>query len=383
MTHEKDERFPLLRKRLKDRTRARQLSLCLRTTMAVMTEPAFVARAAGFDALHVDLEPSTASLTDAGRLCATATPLGRRAGYGPVLLLDYQAVPLAEQADVLNGAVPLGVMLESGRAVAAAGEMAAVPGIDLLLVGIPDLTADLGIPGALDDPAVAAAYQQVAAAAASGKAFGVAGVAEPEVPAEGGARLRRGRGGGRADHRVEPAGAAGCLLRAAGAGRRLPSQPVRHAAGYPGELAGRACSDRPGGAGAPCLEVAAAQAAAAGVVSTLSSSSAWSLEDVARSCTGPMWFQLYIWRGRELTRRVVERAPAEGFRVLRHRRRPGRGAPSARPAQCVHRAPEAVGHRLTMGNFTSADLGARARLRMLDVVNELSTPASSGPTSPG
>lgn len=67
----------------------------------------------------------------------------------------------------------------------------------------------------------------------------------------------------------------------------------------------------------PAGEVAAAQAAAAaGVVSTLSSSSAWSLEDVARSCTGPKWFQLYIWRDRELTCRVVERARVEGFRAL-------------------------------------------------------------------
>lgn len=227
-----DERFPLLRNRLKDRIRAQQVSLCLRTTMAANTELAFIAQAAGFDALYVDLEHSTASVADAARLCATATalsltplvrlssvddeaavtlldagcqgliapqvesaadaqrlvdrclfpPLGRRAGYGPALLLGYQAVPPAEQADRLGEAVLLCVMLESRRAVDAAGQIAAVPGIDLLLVGTQDLTADLGIPGAVDDAAVVAAYEQVAAAAAaSGKRFGVAGVTDPEV----------------------------------------------------------------------------------------------------------------------------------------------------------------------------------------------------------
>lgn len=233
MRDETDQRFPLLRNALKDRLRSSQLSLCLRTTMAAAaTELPFIAQAAGFDALYVDLEHSTASVADAARLCATATalgipplvrltsvdddaavklleagcqgliapqvasaadaqrladrclfpPLGRRSGYGPALVLGGEALPPAEQAAALNGSVLLCVMLESRQAVAAAAEIAAVPGIDLLLVGTQDLTADLGIPGAVDHPAVAAAYEQVAAAAAAhGKAFGVAGVADPQV----------------------------------------------------------------------------------------------------------------------------------------------------------------------------------------------------------
>ncbi len=67
----------------------------------------------------------------------------------------------------------------------------------------------------------------------------------------------------------------------------------------------------------PDGELAAARAASSmGVISTLSSSSAWGLEDVARSCDGPQWFQLYVWRDRDLTRRIVERARAAGFRAL-------------------------------------------------------------------
>ncbi|MSX38431.1 MAG: alpha-hydroxy-acid oxidizing protein, partial [Actinobacteria bacterium] len=67
----------------------------------------------------------------------------------------------------------------------------------------------------------------------------------------------------------------------------------------------------------PSGEVAAARAASAmGVISTLSSSASWSLEDVAGSSTGPKWFQLYIWRDRDLTRQVIERARAAGYLAL-------------------------------------------------------------------
>lgn len=49
------------------------------------------------------------------------------------------------------------------------------------------------------------------------------------------------------------------------------------------------------------------------ITSTLASSS---LEEVAAAATGPLWFQLYVYRDREVTRRLVERAAAAGFRAL-------------------------------------------------------------------
>lgn len=225
-------RFPLLRNRLKERLAARELSLCLRVTMTATTDLAFLARAAGFDALYVDMEHSTASASDAAALGATAAalgvtplvrvssvdddsagrlldagcqgiiaphvesaeqagrlverclfpPLGRRSSYGPARLLDYQDVPPAELAEHLTSSALLCVMLESEAAVSAADEIAAVPGIDLVLVGTQDLTAGLGIPGRVDDPAVVRMYEQVAAAtAAAGAAFGVAGVSDSGV----------------------------------------------------------------------------------------------------------------------------------------------------------------------------------------------------------
>ncbi len=150
----------------------------------------------------------------------------------------------------------------------------------------------------------------------------------------------------------------------------------------------------------PSGEVAAARAAAnKGLISTVSSSSAWSLEDVADSCEGPRWFQLYVWRDRELTRRIVERARAAGYRALcltvdvqvsARRQRDIRNGftvpprPRLREAGALVRragwfgrlaVSELSGHKLTMGNFTSGDLGVRDRLRTFDLANTLFDPS--------
>jgi L-lactate dehydrogenase (cytochrome) len=146
----------------------------------------------------------------------------------------------------------------------------------------------------------------------------------------------------------------------------------------------------------PSGELAAARAAAnKGLISTLSSSSAWSLEDVAASCDGPRWFQLYVWRDRDLTRRIVERARAAGFgalcltvdvQVSARRLRDLRNGFTVPPRPRLRQVGDLVrhagwfrrlavaelsGHRLTMGNLTSGDLGLQGRLRTFDLANAL------------
>ncbi len=67
----------------------------------------------------------------------------------------------------------------------------------------------------------------------------------------------------------------------------------------------------------PRGEILAARAAARkGLVFTLSTMSICSLEQVAEAAPGPLWFQLYVWRDREVTRSLMERAKAAGYRVL-------------------------------------------------------------------
>jgi L-lactate dehydrogenase (cytochrome) len=67
----------------------------------------------------------------------------------------------------------------------------------------------------------------------------------------------------------------------------------------------------------PKGEVAAARAAhEAGTIYTLSTHSSCSIEEVAAGAPGPLWFQLYVWQNRDLTRSFVERARAAGYRAL-------------------------------------------------------------------
>jgi L-lactate dehydrogenase (cytochrome) len=67
----------------------------------------------------------------------------------------------------------------------------------------------------------------------------------------------------------------------------------------------------------PRGEVAAARAAhEAGTIYTLSTHSSCSIEEVATGAPGPLWFQLYVWQSRELTRSFVDRARAAGYRAL-------------------------------------------------------------------
>jgi L-lactate dehydrogenase (cytochrome) len=71
------------------------------------------------------------------------------------------------------------------------------------------------------------------------------------------------------------------------------------------------------GMAAPRGEILAARASVnAGIVFTLSSMSAVSIEDTAHAVPGPHWFQLYVWRDRELTRSLVDRAAAAGYRAM-------------------------------------------------------------------
>jgi 4-hydroxymandelate oxidase len=57
-------------------------------------------------------------------------------------------------------------------------------------------------------------------------------------------------------------------------------------------------------------------AAAAGTVFCASTLSNRSLEAIAGACDAPRWFQLYVYREREVTRSLVERAAAAGYRAL-------------------------------------------------------------------
>jgi 4-hydroxymandelate oxidase len=64
-------------------------------------------------------------------------------------------------------------------------------------------------------------------------------------------------------------------------------------------------------------ELATARAAGAmGTVMLLSSGSSYTLEEVAKAATGPIWFQQYLYRDRGLTKLMAERTQAAGYSAL-------------------------------------------------------------------
>jgi 4-hydroxy-2-oxoheptanedioate aldolase len=69
------------------------------------------------------------------------------------------------------------VMLETPTAIENAEEIAAVPGVDVLLIGTNDLCAEMGIPGDFGNERVADAYgRMIAASRRHGKFPGMAGI---------------------------------------------------------------------------------------------------------------------------------------------------------------------------------------------------------------
>src|SRR5688572_17577649 len=67
----------------------------------------------------------------------------------------------------------------------------------------------------------------------------------------------------------------------------------------------------------PDGELAIARASGdAGVTQVLSTLSTYSIEAVAEASASPRWFQVYVFRDREVTRALVERAAAAGYEAL-------------------------------------------------------------------
>ena len=212
---------------MKQKLAAGELVLCLNLRLARSVDIAMVARAGDYDALYVDMQHAPYSIDTTATICAASLgvgitplvrvpshdgqwmsrvldggaqgvivpdvesrpqaeaavrhcrfpPMGRRSvmGLGPAL--GYRAAPLGELNAQLNADTVLIVMLETAAGIDNAEAIAAVPGIDVLLIGSGDLTTDYGIPGQVDHPRLREAYERVAQACHKhGKTLGVGGI---------------------------------------------------------------------------------------------------------------------------------------------------------------------------------------------------------------
>ena len=211
----------------KQKLSAGKLVLCMGLRQARSPDIAMIAAECGFDAIYADMQHSPLSLETVAAICVGALgqgitplvrppshagdaisraldggaqgvivpnvndaaqaravvehgrfpPLGHRSVMGPTPALGYRALPLGEINQTLNAETLIVVMLETPRGIANADEIAAVPGVDILLIGSNDLCTELGIPGQLRHPKLREAYETAAKACrAHGKTLGVGGI---------------------------------------------------------------------------------------------------------------------------------------------------------------------------------------------------------------
>jgi 2-keto-3-deoxy-L-rhamnonate aldolase RhmA len=127
---------------------------------------------------HVDTVEDAQAAVSALRF----PPLGHRSAGGSYPQLGFRGGSAKEVLPALDHATMIMATLETAKAVENAAAIAAVPGIDVLTMGLNDLSVDMAIPGQLGHHRIAAAVNTVAQAARSaGKCAGFGGVYQPDL----------------------------------------------------------------------------------------------------------------------------------------------------------------------------------------------------------
>jgi len=122
---------------------------------------------------HVDGAEHAARLVDGCKY----PPIGHRSLGGPMAQLGFRPYSRAESSAAVNREILLVMMLETPDAIDRADAIAAVPGVDVLMIGTNDLTLEMGISGQYDNPRVVHAYETVLAACRKhGKHLGMGGI---------------------------------------------------------------------------------------------------------------------------------------------------------------------------------------------------------------
>jgi 2-keto-3-deoxy-L-rhamnonate aldolase RhmA len=214
----------------RERLERGELSLGVGIRVVRSVEVAKAMKSAGFDWLFIDLEHGALSIETASQMCLaaldtgisplvrvpngeyslatrlldngalgivvphveTATeasdiadrlrypPLGHRGVFSMMPQFDYR--PTANLTASLNSANLIAVMLESANAIDNAEAIAAVPGIDILLIGTNDLSIEMGVPGELGHAKIVDAYaRMIAACQKYAKWPGMGGVYDDEL----------------------------------------------------------------------------------------------------------------------------------------------------------------------------------------------------------
>jgi 2-keto-3-deoxy-L-rhamnonate aldolase RhmA len=186
-----------------------------------------IAKTAGFDGILIDMEHSSFDLDTTGQLCiaslyagitpivrvpskessyvsrvldggalgvivphirsvqdvvdvvkaAKFQPVGVRSSTNGLPHYQFRSIPAKTSNPVTNAATLVIPMIETLEALELVDEIAAVEGVDSLLIGTNDLTAEMGIPGDYENPRLTEAYERtIRACAKHGKWVGVGGL---------------------------------------------------------------------------------------------------------------------------------------------------------------------------------------------------------------
>ena len=198
-------------------------------------EIARIARAAGNDAIWIDLEHSTMSIDTAAQICAAALdiglvplarvpekdygvigrlldggalgiiaprietaeqaaeiaaacrfpPRGQRSAIATLPHLELRRVPAARLNETLNQASLVKVLIETPLGLQNLDAIASLPEVDLIGIGVNDLTAELGVPGEAAHPEVRAALERaIQVCRRLRKPLAIGGIADAAYAAE-------------------------------------------------------------------------------------------------------------------------------------------------------------------------------------------------------
>jgi 2-keto-3-deoxy-L-rhamnonate aldolase RhmA len=225
----------MLNNRVLDRLRADQLALGVLLRQARTIDIVKAMKVCDFDWLFIDMEHGSLSTDSAAQLCVAAlqcdiapivrvpimdtrtaskmldngalgiimprvetaeqarviasdlryAPGGHRSVIGTLPHFDFRPPPLAEATRLMDEVTLLIVIIETPDAVRNVEEIAAVPGIDILLIGSNDLTLEMGIHGQFKHPDFDASVRKVLGAAQRHRKYvGLGGIADQVVMAD-------------------------------------------------------------------------------------------------------------------------------------------------------------------------------------------------------
>ncbi|VUC29409.1 unnamed protein product [Clonostachys rosea] len=212
---------------IKDKLVRNEVAYTLSVKLVRSVEIAGIAKSAGFDGLLIDMEHSSFDLDTTGQICIAALyagiapivrspskdpfyvsrildggalgvivphirsvqdakdvvqaakfqPVGVRSSTNGLPHFQFRSHPAKLSNPVVNASTLVIPMVETLEALELVDEIAAIEGVDSLLIGTNDLCAEMGIPGDYDNPRVTEAYQRtIDACNKVGKWVGVGGL---------------------------------------------------------------------------------------------------------------------------------------------------------------------------------------------------------------